>query len=210
MTFLPLLRRPYVLVLIILIILADIGGVVHAFRKHGNTDGTIALVLPPYGLYRAVESVMHQDALTDTDLELLSQTPEGRTSLIGRLRLKPEVWEALLGFISNDMNQEFRTSMHETGVPFDIIATVPAVGPVELTIQGRDTPDLTIIMVDANRDQEPESLRIIKRVDGKDEVHETPLVKFSTDDSSQFLFAWSLAWGTIAEELRGSTISVSQ
>ncbi len=198
-------HRPYVLVVIVLIALADIGGTVHAFRMHGKKDGVIALVLPPYGLYRAVEGILHRAPLTDADMEQLSQTPEGRSALADQLRLKPAVWEALLGYIANDKKQVFTTSMQETGVPFDITANVPAIGPVELTIQGQQT-DLTIVMVDANRDQEPESLRIIKLVDGKQEIHETPLAKFSTDDSSQFLFAWSLAWGTIAEELRGASL----
>ncbi len=208
-SLLSFLRRPYVLVLIALIALADVSGIIHSFRMHGTKDGVIALALPPYGLYRAAEGVMHQSPFTDADVEKLAQTEEGRDALRQALHLKPEVWGALLGFIGNDKNHEFRTSMEETGVPFDITAGVPASGPVTLTVQPRQTPDLTIIMTDEDRNQEPETLTITNMVNGTSEVHDTPIAKYNSDDASQFLFAWSLAWGTIAEELKAQAVSVS-
>ncbi len=198
--FQSLLRRPYVLVLIVLLVAADIGGVVHAFRAHGRNDGIIALVLPPYGLYRAGESLTHHTSLTDADVEALSKTPEGRGSLTAGLKLKPEVWTALIGMVEAQPSHQIKTTMEETGVPYDITADVEPNGPVTLTIQSRSNTDLEIGMIDMDRDQNPDTMKIVRQVNKKPEVHVTPLSKFSPDDATEFVLAWSLAWGTIADE----------
>ncbi len=194
------LRNPYVLIVLFLLLLADIGGIVHAFRAHGTRDGIIALILPPYGLYRGVESISHR-TLTETEVAELSQSDDGRRELVQGLQIKPDVWEALLAFIAEHRTHELKTTMEETGgTVYDITATVPPDGPITLTIQSRSNADLTISMTDADRDQRPEMLRIVKQVNGQPEVHDTPIDKYTSADASQFLFAWSLAWGTIAEE----------
>lgn len=203
-------RPSYVIAIVLLMLTADGWGVSHAFRMHGKNDGVVALVLPPYGLYRAAEATTHRKPLTDDDMERLSLTENGRDVLTRQLRLEPQVWDALLGLIGNDLKHEFRTTMKETGAPFEITANVPDAGPVELVIQGGDNPDLKIVMSDADRDQQPETLTITKMTQGKQEVRETPIAKYNSDDSSQFFFAWALAWGTIAEELKGTVFAISK
>lgn len=195
-----LLHHPYVLVVLLVLAVVDIGGIIHASREHGPRATAIAIILPPYGLYRAVESLGHARTLTDEDVAKLMQSDAGRRSLAGEIQLKPEVWEALINLVTVQKNHEIRTTMVEGGVPYDVTANVPAEQPVTLTIQAQSTPELVITMIDEDRDQTPDTLRIVKQVDGKPEVHVTPLKKYSDDDASQFLLAWSLAWGTIAEE----------
>lgn len=207
---LQLLRRPYILVVIGLIVFADAWGVVHAFRAHGAKDGIIALAVPPYGLYRAVESVVHKNTLTDADIARMSQTADGRQELAEGMRLRTDVWETLLALIEEQKTHAVSTTLEEGGRAYDVTATVEETGPVTLTIQGKGSTDLSIDIIDEDRDQEPESLRTTKKVNGKPEVHLSALKSYSSSDSSQFLLAWVLAWGTIAEELRSTPITVTQ
>ncbi|MBI2636297.1 hypothetical protein HYW84_03150 [Candidatus Peregrinibacteria bacterium] len=204
------LRRPYILALAVLIVLSDAVGVVHSYRMHGKKDMMIAVALPPYGVYRAAEAVTHRKPLTDDDIERLSHTRDGRDMLTRQLRLSPAVWNALLGLIGNDLKHEFRTTMKEADVPFTITANVPDSGPVGLMVQGGGDPDFKIVMSDADRDQRPEKLTITKMMEGKPEVRETTIEEYNPDDASQFLFAWALAWGTIAEELKGTAFLSAQ
>ena len=190
-------RRPYIIVLMAIFMMADIGGIAHAFRLHGRRDGIIALVLPPYGLYRAVESLRHPRQL---DTATMVQTSQGRRELSQGLRIKPDVWTVLLNLITIQSDHSLRTTMDEGGAIYDITVTVPPAGLMTLTIQPKNDKNLTISMTDENRDQTPEMLKIVKTVNGKPEIHDTPIEKFSAEDSSQFLLAWALAWGTIAEE----------
>ncbi len=191
------LTRSYAAVLVVLLVLADAGGVVHAFRMHSQKDGILALVLPPVGLYRSVESLMHRRPVSDAELV---KTAEGRMELRRELRIKEEVWTALLNLIATKKDHMYATTMEEGGGVFDVTVTVPPAGPITLTVQPQTDKNLTISMTDENRDQTPEMLKITKTVDGKPEVHDTPIDKFTSEDSSQFLLAWSLAWGTVAEE----------
>lgn len=210
-SLLSFIRRPYVIVAIVLLVLADAAGVVHAFRAHGTRDGVIALVLPPYGLYRAVESVIHRSPLTEEDIARMEQTADGRRELFEAFHLRPEIWEVLLDLIGEQKNHAYTTTMDQMGITYDVTATAPPDGPVSITVTTPGNTDLIITMSDENRDQEPEMLKIIKKVDGKTETHDTPIADYSDDDGSQFLLAWSLAWGTIVEELKSiPTITVSQ
>ena len=129
--------------------------------------------------------------------------------MIDALKLKSDVWDALLLQVTAQEHNQIRTKMQETGVPYDIIAIVPPTGPVTLTVQSRNDPNLTISMIDTNRDQALDALRIVKKVNGKSAEHMTPIENFSTDDASQFLLAWSLAWGTIAEEQKAAALPTS-
>ncbi len=200
---LPTLRSPYLLVLLLLLVFADIGGVVHAFRRHGRGDGAIAIVLPPYGLYRAVEALQHPQNLSP---EEMAKTDYGRRELAKGLHLKPEVWDGLLRLVNVQKNQTIRSTMEDSGITFDIAVTVPATGAISLTIQPQTDTKLTIGMTDENRDQTPEMLQITKVVDGKPEVHNTEIAKYASEDASQFLLAWTLAWGTIAEEQKAAVV----
>lgn len=204
------LRRPYFLALTALIVLSDAAGVVHSYRMHGKKDMMIAIAFPPYGVYRAVEAAVHRKPLTDDDVERLSHTRDGRDMLTGKLRLSPAVWNALLGLIGNDLKHEFRTTMNEADVPFTITANVPDSGPVGLMVQGGGDPNFKIVMSDADRDQRPEKLTITKMMEGKPETRETTIEEYNPDDASQFFFAWALAWGTIAEELKGAVFMVAK
>ncbi|NOS67685.1 MAG: hypothetical protein HOO67_04960 [Candidatus Peribacteraceae bacterium] len=204
------LRRPYILVLLVLLLGLDAWGAVHAFRSHGNTDGIIAVAVPPYGLYRGVESAVHKKQLTDADIQRLSQSDEGRLELAQGMHLQPDVWETLLALIAEQKTHAISTVMEEAGMEYDITAAVEETGPVTLTIRGKEATELSIDMIDEDRDQEPESLRITKQVSGKPDIHLTALSDYDAGDSSQFLLAWALAWGTIADELKGRTFTISQ
>lgn len=192
-----ILTKSSAAVLIILLVLADAGGVVHAFRMHSRKDGILALILPPVGLYRSVESLMHRRPVSDAELV---KTAEGRMALRRGFQIKADVWTALLNLIAAQKVHQFRTTMEEDGSVFDITVTVPATGPITLTVQPQNDKSLTISMTDDDRNQTPEMLKITKIVNGKTEVHNTAIDKFSSEDSSQFLLAWSLAWGAVAED----------
>ncbi|MSR86972.1 hypothetical protein EXS70_02255 [Candidatus Peribacteria bacterium] len=203
------LSNPYALVVLFLLVVADISGIAHGFRVHGSRDGTIAIVLPPYGIYRAVESLAHPGEI---DPVVLAESETGRRTLTAGLEIKPEVWTALLNLIAAQPNHSLTARMEEEGgVNYNITVTVPTTGPILLTVKPEQSIDkLVIEMSDSNRDQTPERIKVTKMVNGKEEVHDTPIEKFSTDDSSQFLLAWSLAWGTIAEEQKAKANPVSK
>lgn len=191
-------RNPYVVVVALVLLLGDAVGIVHSFRAHDAMDGAIALLVPPYGVYRAVESVAHPKGI---DAGVLSQTDEGRRQLTQGLQIKEKVWVALLELVTAQQNSSISTVMHENnGAAYDITVTAPATGALSLLIQPQNDKNMSITMTDANRDQTPETIKITKQVNGSAEVHETPIDKFPSDDASQFLLAWSLAWGTVAEQ----------
>ncbi len=200
-------RNKYVLVVLCLLLVADIGGIVHAFESHGTRNGVIAIVFPPYGLYSIVESVSHPKKM---DVATLAKTDEGRREISKGFTIKPNVWVALLEQIAAQKTQSVSTTINEQGIPYDVTATVQATGPVTLTIQPPDNKNITIAMIDENRDQVPEMLKIVKMVDGKAEVHNTPIDKYSSEDASEFLLAWTLSWATIAQEQQAAAQQVSQ
>jgi hypothetical protein len=183
-----------------LLLLADIGGIVHSFRMHGVRDGIVAIVLPPLALYRSVESLGHRSMLTEADVKTMVESDSGRREIAAGLVLKPEVWSGLLALVSVQESHMISSTMQELGTVFSVTVSTGKTGPVTLSIRGENEKDLLISMVDDNRDQTPEVLRIVRTVNGKPEEHVTPLEQFSSDESSQFLLAWRLAWGTIAEE----------
>lgn len=49
------------IILVPTIFYLEFGGIYHAFKKHGNTDGWIAVCVPPYTFYRALEWFWHDD-----------------------------------------------------------------------------------------------------------------------------------------------------
>jgi hypothetical protein len=211
MDVIAFLRRPYVLAAIALIVLADAAGVFHAYKSHGAKDGSIALIAPPYGLYRSVEWVMHKRQLTEEEIVQLSQSPDGRLELAANMMLKQKVWELLTALIAEQKTKSYSTIMEEGGVSYDITAVSSATGSIQLSIRGRDTTGLSVEMIDEDRDQEPETLLITREEAGKKpEVHTTPLARYGIEESSQFLLAWSLAWGTIAEELKPTAVTIEQ
>ncbi len=193
-------RRPYASILLAILLAADAGGVVHAFRRHGWRDGTIALVFPPYGVYRGTEALMHRADLTENEAVALSGSDSGRRGLSADLQLTKTAWTSLLALIESQPQHEMRSSMQESSTVYDIVATAEPGGPATLTIRNTADKNLTIALLDPKRTQTPETVVITKKVKGADEIHTTPLAKFSSDDASQFLLAWSLAWGTLAQE----------
>ncbi len=199
----PSLRNPHVLIPLLLLVLADVGGIVHALRAHGRKDGAIAIVLPPYALYRSIESVRHPEVL---DPAAMAKTDAGRRKLRKELQIKPDIWDALIRLVNVQKQNTMHSTMQDSGALFDIAVTVPQTGPISLTIQPRSDPNLTIVMTDADADQTPEILQITKVVNGKPDIYNTEITKYASEDASQFLLAWSLAWGTIAEELKAKVI----
>lgn len=199
-----LLRRPYVVLIALLLLAADVGGIVHAFRRHGTRDGVIALALPPYGLYRAGEALGHPRVIGREEAVELAQSDDGRRTLATHFRLKPKVWGGLLDLVMRQKNHQLQTVLDEGGMLYDATATVPPEGPVELTITTQGKTDLTITVIDADRDQKPDALRVVKQVNGKPETHEAALDTYTSDEASQFLLAWALTWGTIAEEQKAA------
>ncbi len=197
----PFQRHPYAIVLLILLLLSDIGGVLHAFRMHGARDGVIALVLPPYGLYRGVEALTHKTMLTEADAVQLTETDDGRRSLSHTLTLTNTAWKALLKFIESQPGHMLKSTMKEGGTTYNVTLDVqPKNGPVTITIETQTNAALTIAMIDTTRSQQPDIIRTTKHIKNLDDVHTTPLAKFSSEDGSQFLLAWSLALGTIVQE----------
>lgn len=201
-----LLRRPYVVLIALLLLAADVGGIVHAFRRHGSRDGVIALALPPYGLYRAGEATGHPRIIGREEAVTLAQSDDGRRTLAAHFRLKPKVWEGLLDLVMRQKNHQLQTVLDEGGMLYDATATVPPEGPVELTITTQGKTNLTITVIDADRDQKPDTLRVVKQVNGKPETREAALDTYTSDESSQFLLAWALTWGTIAEEQKAKVV----
>ena len=49
------------ILLLVTLTVADAVGVVHAYKKHGTLDAIIALSVPPWGIWRGVESLWHDD-----------------------------------------------------------------------------------------------------------------------------------------------------
>lgn len=200
-------RNKYVLVVLCLLLVADIGGILHIFRTLGTRNGIIAIVFPPYGIYNVVGLVTQPRKV---DVEALAKTDEGRRELTKEFTIKPNVWVALLEQIAAQDTHSVTTTISEQGIPYDVTASVQATGPVTLTIQPPDNKNITITMIDENRDQVPEMLKIVKMVDGKAEVHNTPIDKYSSDDASEFLLAWTLSWATIAQEQKAAAQAESQ
>ena len=146
---------------------------------------------------------MHRKTLTDADIDVLVQTDAGRRTVAEGFHLIPVVWSTLLDLIMVQKTHSINATVTQQGVTYAVMATVPSSdGPVSLSVQSELQKEMTITMIDVDRDQQPDMLHIVKMVKGKPEVHDTPLERFSSDDASQFLLAWSLAWGTIAQEQR--------
>lgn len=176
----------------------------HAWRAHGKLDAAIALILPPYGVYRGIEGMVGHRQMTDEDIATIAETEDGRRALSAQLLLKPEVWTAVLAGIEREPTHEHRTTMEESGQQIEVYATVSAQGPATVSIVSPGGQEgLLLTIVDADRDQSPEAVRIRKTVNGVQSEQETALTSFTTADASQFQLAWSLAWGQIAQERNG-------
>lgn len=49
------------ILLLIIFTVADVVGIVHAYKKHGTFDAFMALSVPPWGIWRGIESLWHDD-----------------------------------------------------------------------------------------------------------------------------------------------------
>jgi hypothetical protein len=194
------LRSPAAILLIVIIAAADIFGVIHAFRVHGTMDGTIATVLPPYGLYRAGEAFRKH---APRDAAQVAETAAGRNELAETFALRPEVWNQLLVEIGRQRGAKYSTTMNEAGLTFDIVGAVNTEGAV-LSIRGRSAGDASIDMIDADKDQHPETIRVAQMgANGKATATQSVAIEsIGDEDRSQFLLGWTLAWGQIAGEFK--------
>lgn len=164
----------------------------------------VSVLALAFGIYYYASSTPRE--WSPDELAEMAQTEDGRREIADSLRIRPEVWSALVELVNAQPTHQLKATMEESGITYDVTAMVAGkdTGPVELLIQSRNDADLKITMIDADRDQSPEMLTITKTANGKVETHETPIEKYSSEDASQFLLAWALAWGTIAEEHRAA------
>jgi hypothetical protein len=153
---------------------------------------------------------MNTRPLSDEEIGQLAESDEGRRQLAEGYTLRPEVWDALTALIAEQKTHELKTTMEESGVTYNVTMHVEKTGPAILNIQSQIDKTLNIAMIDTDRDQKPETLKITKTVNGKPETHETPIAQFASGDASQFLLAWSLAWGSLAEQERSAVVPPSE
>jgi hypothetical protein len=160
----------------------------------------VVLAVAGYGAYRATGALMTREKLPP---DQLAQTADGREELAEEYQLKSEVWEQLLAEIKAQPKSEHATTMEESGFVFDVVAHVTEEGAI-ISIRGRSPGDAAVDLIDADRDQELDTVRVTPMAaDGTvGKPQEMPIDKFTDTDRSQFLLGWSIAWGQIAEEFQ--------
>ena len=194
---LPRLPAPALGLMIAAAVILEIAGLSHAFRVHGRKDGTIALVLPPYAFYRAVESLGHT---TLQDPSIMAESDDGRRELSAEVTLPEAEWQRIIAELEERKTHSRSFVMREAGTAYSATAEVVPGGAAVLTSKGPKKDDAEMKMTDEDRDQTPETLTITKTVDGKREPVTFPLAAFQNGEESQFLLAWSIAWAQLARE----------
>lgn len=160
----------------------------------------VALAIVSYGIYRAAGSLFVKDPLLADEL---METAEGREELSEQMALRKDVWEQLLLEIAAQKDARYATTMDEAGIVFDVTAAVNDEGAV-LSIRGQGQGNAAIDIIDADRDQHPDAIRVfpINENGSPLDPQIAPMGKFADNDRSQFLLGWTLAWGRIAEEFQ--------